>query len=333
MIDIAGGGLAGLSLGIGLRKKGVPVTVHEAGSYPRHRVCGEFISGVTPQTLEALGILDLFDTAKRHRTSAWYAKGRVMARPTLPYAAFGISRHCLDEALRKRFESLGGVLRSGSRLSGVPSDGWVWCTGRRPTKGKWIGLKCHVKGLSMATDLEMHLGENSYVGLASVENGLTNICGLFRLRREIRAENTLAAYLDASGLGYLAQRLAEAETIPASVSAVAGFELGWQNKTAGTFVLGDSLAMIPPFTGNGMSMAFESAETALGPLTDYAKGLISWSDARSLTESRLARRFGPRLFLAQLLHPFLTSSGGQAFLGTVAGTGLLPFRACFHFLR
>ena len=43
-VTIIGGGLAGLTLGIGLRQRGVPVTISEAGDYPRHRVCGEFIS-------------------------------------------------------------------------------------------------------------------------------------------------------------------------------------------------------------------------------------------------------------------------------------------------
>jgi 2-polyprenyl-6-methoxyphenol hydroxylase-like FAD-dependent oxidoreductase len=37
-ITIIGGGLAGLTLGIGLRHRGVPVKIFEAGSYPRHRV-------------------------------------------------------------------------------------------------------------------------------------------------------------------------------------------------------------------------------------------------------------------------------------------------------
>ena len=43
-VTIIGGGLAGLTLGIGLRQRNVPVTIREAGQYPRHRVCGEFIS-------------------------------------------------------------------------------------------------------------------------------------------------------------------------------------------------------------------------------------------------------------------------------------------------
>jgi 2-polyprenyl-6-methoxyphenol hydroxylase-like FAD-dependent oxidoreductase len=44
-ITIVGGGLAGLTLGIGLRRRGVPAALWEAGHYPRHRVCGEFICG------------------------------------------------------------------------------------------------------------------------------------------------------------------------------------------------------------------------------------------------------------------------------------------------
>ena len=56
-ITIVGGGLAGLTLGIGLLQRGVPVTVWEAGRYPRHRVCGEFISGRGSASLARLGLL------------------------------------------------------------------------------------------------------------------------------------------------------------------------------------------------------------------------------------------------------------------------------------
>ncbi|MFZ9874958.1 MAG: NAD(P)-binding protein, partial [Candidatus Methylacidiphilales bacterium] len=44
-VEIVGGGLAGLTLGLCLRQKGVPVDLFEAGTYPRHRVCGEYLSG------------------------------------------------------------------------------------------------------------------------------------------------------------------------------------------------------------------------------------------------------------------------------------------------
>ena len=57
-ITIVGGGLAGLALGVALRRNDVPVSVIEAGHYPRHRVCGEFISGEGLRVLDGLAVLD-----------------------------------------------------------------------------------------------------------------------------------------------------------------------------------------------------------------------------------------------------------------------------------
>lgn len=73
-ITIVGGGLAGLTLGVGLRQRGVPVAIHEAGHYPRHRVCGEFISGRGQATLARLGLRELFDQAGAvsARTTAFF---------------------------------------------------------------------------------------------------------------------------------------------------------------------------------------------------------------------------------------------------------------------
>ena len=59
-ITIVGGGLAGLTLGIGLRQRGVPVTIQEVGNYPRHRVCGEFICGRGLEVLRELGLHEKF---------------------------------------------------------------------------------------------------------------------------------------------------------------------------------------------------------------------------------------------------------------------------------
>ncbi len=70
-ITIAGGGLAGLSLGIALQSRGVAVTLHEASAYPRHRVCGEFISGVGRETLANLGIADCLNDATRLQSASW----------------------------------------------------------------------------------------------------------------------------------------------------------------------------------------------------------------------------------------------------------------------
>ncbi len=43
-VIIIGGGLAGLALAVDLKKSGYTVLVIEKGKYPRHKVCGEYIS-------------------------------------------------------------------------------------------------------------------------------------------------------------------------------------------------------------------------------------------------------------------------------------------------
>lgn len=333
MITIIGGGLAGLSLGVALRRRDVGVVLHEAGSYPRHRVCGEFICGVSAQTLETLGIRDLLDPAWPNRTMAWFSHGRRIYEGELPAAARGISRHALDDALRRRFEELGGHLRERSRRAAASAEGEVWCAGRIPTRGPWVGLKCHVTGLETTADLEMHLARRGYLGLARVEKGTVNVCGLFRAQPGLGGRNALLNHLRADGLSDLADRLQAAEIDESSLVAVAGFHLGWQPPAANFAVLGDACGMIPPFTGNGMSMAFESAETALGPLLAWSRGEASWTDATARLRRLLRDRFRRRMHLARFFHPFLTTHPGQTVLAGLARSGLLPVQPCFHALR
>ena len=334
-ITIAGGGLAGLSLAIALRRRDVPVTVLEAGSYPRHRVCGEFISGVTGGTLGNLGILDLFDNARRHSTLAWHERGKLLHRNTLPEPALGISRHDLDERLRLRFEDLGGHLETNTRAKPEPADGLVWAAGRRPRNGQWIGLKAHVRAIPMSSDLEMHAGRNGYAGLAGVEDGWVNVCGLFKIDRAIEAKGPelFAAYLEEGGNKALASQLRESEWREGSFSAVAGFELGKQPEVPGLLCLGDAESMIPPFTGNGMSMAFQAAEAAVHPLAEWAAGAACWDSTRSAITVALKKRFSRRLSTALFLHRVLLSDRGRTLLQTLSSARLLPFRPILSLVR
>lgn len=333
-ITIAGGGLAGLSLAIALRSRGVAVSLQEAGHYPRHRVCGEFISGVTSETLRALGIADLFDDARRHVSLAWHDRGRRFLTDRLPVPALGISRFVLDERLCERFTEFGGELHTGTRARPEPVDGFVWAAGRRPRPGRWVGLKAHVR-IPTNADLEMHSGTNGYAGLAGVEDGWTNVCGLFLLDREIPAKgaNLLPAYLEAGGNTQLAAAIRAAEWRDGSFSSVAGFELGPQPAVPGLLCLGDAESMIPPFTGNGMSMAFQAAECALDPLTAWSEDRMSWQETRVMIQHRLHRGFRRRLMTAALLHRALLHSGIRAALGSLAETGILPFRPLLPLVR
>lgn len=328
-VTVAGGGLAGLSLGIALLERGVAVTLHDAGTYPRHRVCGEFLSGVSDGVLRDLGISFALEDAVPLETSCWY-DGHAPLRE-LQVSGRGISRHLLDHRLQERFRELGGHLILNSRIQ--PREGVVWAAGRTRTSSEWIGLKAHFAGLEVSHDLEMHAGNASYVGLARIERGLVNVCGLFRKRR-ISGERDaalLGRYLRDCGLEKLADRLAAGRHVAGSFCGVAGIAFGVTAQRF--FSIGDAAAMIPPFTGNGMSMAIESAHHAVDPVMGYACGRLSWEEAESANRRTATRAFGKRMMLARLLHPVVSKGSNARFLRRTRIGRFLPFGLLYRLLR
>ena len=308
-VIIAGGGLAGLSLGIALRNRGVPVRLIEASTYPRHRVCGEFVSGVSDSELRSLGIADLFRDAQRHRGTSWHEGNRELLRASLPEDARGLSRYRLDALLAERLVELGGELITGQRFSGG-GDGIVFATGRPRRESHWVGLKAHYESLDLATDLEIHMGCGAYVGMTRIENGRVNVCGLFRRTKPVTGgdsrEQMLPLALEEVAMPAVAVRLRAARVDAASIKGVNQFFLGWQRRVdEGDVRIGDSASIIPPFTGNGMSMAFQSALLAVDPLLDWAKGTANWRDAAARIRDGQLKRFASRLRWSWVLHGLL----------------------------
>ena len=332
-LTIAGGGLAGLSLGIALRLRGVPVRLIEAASYPRHRVCGEFISGIADAELDALGIRDLFTHAQRHTTTAWFDGERPMWSRVLPAPAYGLSRYFLDAALAERFSKLGGELRCGERFDGN-GEGIVWAAGRTKQKSEWLGIKAHFDDLALDADLEIHLNDGGYIGLTRVENGRVNVCGLFRRREAVSGGHALIAATRDAGLARLAGRLSDARPVEGSLKGVSHFFLGWQReRDDGRVTIGDSAAMIPPFTGNGMTMAFQSALAAAEPLVRWSAGVIEWDEAAAEIRHAHRRHFARRLAWARLLQSLLLHRLGRRFAAMLLSLGVVRFETLYRKVR
>ncbi|MEY4940601.1 MAG: hypothetical protein RIQ93_2336 [Verrucomicrobiota bacterium] len=337
-IEIIGGGLAGLSLGAALARAGVPVVIFEAGDYPRHRVCGEFITGLAPPTMARLGLSHVFAKALPHLDVAWFHGALGSGSQRLPAPALALSRHVLDAELAAAFVAAGGDLRTGMRVVDTSSaPGRVFATGRRVGRPAWLGLKFHVRELAVAPGLELHLGAQGYAGLTRVDHATTNVCGLFRQRGLTgRGPDLLLGYLRASGLEHLAKRLAGGVIDAASCCAVAalGFDPSIRAlKQPGRIELGDTAAMIPPFTGHGMAMAFQSAETAFASLLAFARGESDWAATCHATQVALHGRFRMRLMSAHILHPFLLRPAPQRWFAALSRCGLLPFRTLYHLLH
>lgn len=342
-ITIIGGGLAGLTLGIGLRRRGVPVVVWEAGDYPRHRVCGEFISGRGQQVLTQLGLRDDFEKAGavESHSVAFFAGTNGSPARKLAEPALCLSRYRMDALLAGEFQRLDGELRDRSRWpkKDFSTEGIVRATGRRscPTENgwRWFGLKVHARGIALKADLEMHALPDGYLGIGRTSGGAVNVCGLFRRRTDGTGSEKIGIQTLRGPAGtHLHDRLAAAEFDEDSFCSVAGLTLRPQRAMArNECCIGDAITMTPPVTGNGMSMSFESAQIAIEPLANFSAGKCSWNDARKRIAAECDTAFKGRLAWAGRLQWMMFNIAPRPLLGAMALRSEWLWRLMFSHTR
>ncbi|MCD8534246.1 MAG: hypothetical protein LR011_05425, partial [Verrucomicrobia bacterium] len=196
---------------------------------------------------------------------------------------------------------------------------------------KWVGLKAHLTHTPPIDHLQLHRVPLGYIGVSPIENGHINVCGLFDFTslhpKPDNLHATLLGSLDHSPLGTLIRSgtlesdsfcsISNLNLIPASLHSLPH---EWR--------IGDSFSMIPPFTGNGMSMAMESARIALPYVLNAFLRQASWSTQRTHFHQRLSRHFRPRLTAAHYLHKSLLTPQ----LGPFLFTHLPRSRPLFHAL-
>lgn len=336
-VHIIGGGLAGLTLGLRLRMWGVPVELFESGSYPRHRVCGEYLSGRGYDFLRSL-VPEEALTQAGARTSVGlrvYRGSRSLGGRTLPRPALCLSRHRLDQLLANLFSASGGRLHLQNRQKPTTGEGWVTATGRQPAvreEGwRWIGLKAHALDLALDQDLEMHLTPHGYVGLCAVEENRVNVCGLFRTRATVPdLAHRWRNWLEGEPGSALHRRLHGARWDEDSFSSVSALSLQPRRAVEQPGVrVGDALTMIPPLTGNGMSMAIEGAYVSAGILAEWSRGHIDWAACSLRVGRTLDQAFSSRLRWARWLQQAILHPCGQPVVWRLST--ILPFVPQFLF--
>ena len=117
------------------------------------------------------------------------------------------------------------------------------------------------KNVALLADLEMHASPTGYVGFCRLGDGEVNVCGLFRQSADKPAlPQPWTDALRGQPGTLLWDRLADAVFERDSCCSVAGLSLRpGRAVSRSECCIGDAITMIPPVTGNGMSMAFEAA--------------------------------------------------------------------------
>ena len=304
-VTIIGGGLAGLCNAIHLSKCGKNVVLIEKNAYPKHKVCGEYISN---EVLPYLAFLDInpfdFGAVKIKKFQLSTTKSKLISAK-LPLGGFGISRYTLDLALSEKAKENGVVIIQDTVLNTVFSEGVftiktkenntftskvaIGAFGKRSLldvkmerafiqqKAPYLGVKIHVKGDFPADLVALHNFKGGYCGVSKVENNAINLCYItnfssFKKHKNIQDFQEQVVFKNK----FLKEIYLNSEAIfenPITISQIS-FET---KKPVENHVLmcGDSAGMIHPLCGNGMSMAIQSAQIASKLILNYLNGFLS----------------------------------------------------------
>jgi menaquinone-9 beta-reductase len=266
-IRVVGAGPAGSAAAIAALSEVATVRISERARSARHKVCGEFISPEAFPVLQSLGVWEDFirlGPARIHRCVLHF--GSRAKQWTLPEPAYGLSRLELDRLLLERAARAGATICRGEvfQASEMPTGAaLILATGRRsgPAHGsRLFGFKAHFEG---PTDdaVELFLGRSSYIGVNTVEQNLTNVCG-------IATEDVLRSYgfrIDdfIFGAGPVAERLRPlSRCMPWLTVGPLTFS---RLKCAGgenLYPAGDALGFVDPFTGSGILNALLTGRMA-----------------------------------------------------------------------
>lgn len=312
---IIGGGVAGSTAAIQLARAGKCVVLVEKEAAPRDKVCGEFLSQEAIQYLFKLGI-DLGSIGAVPIRRIRLASDELKSEAALPFSACSLSRKVLDESLIELAAKAGAKIIRGSRVhvldalanghfSARLSNGLVLesqqailATGKHNLRG-WerakgkqndlLGFKMHWRlsqnSLSRLDDgVDLIIFPSGYCGLQQIEDGWANL-GLL-IKRSVFAEqyrhwDHLISHL-CSASNYLSTYLADAQPRWKSPLAVSDIPYGYIcGEAERIWRVGDQAAVIPSFSGSGISIALHTALLAASAIVDERSPLEYYRRLRS----------------------------------------------------
>jgi flavin-dependent dehydrogenase len=335
-VIIIGGGLAGLTAAIHLSKVGLEVVVFEKNAYPKHKVCGEYISKEVLPYLEWLGIsMSELKPSNISKIIFSTANGKII-NGNLPLGGFGISRYLFDEHLYQKavangcqfiqetvedihFEDDTFTVNASNNIV-FKSHIVIGAFGKRSNidqkmhrnfitkKSPWLAVKSHYSGNFPDDAVGLYNFKGGYCGVSKVENNDINVCYLadyktFKNYKNIEAYQNEVVSANPH-LKVIFENMTSLFDKPLTIS-----QISFEKKDAienHILMVGDGAGMIHPFCGNGMAMAIHSAKIVSELVEKYHVGEIK---LRSELEKKykeawnfnFAKRLDTGRFLARIL--------------------------------
>jgi flavin-dependent dehydrogenase len=361
---IVGAGPAGSAAAVTLAQRGRRVLVLEKDRFPRHKVCGAFLSGAARPLLERLGVAEAVAACAPETIT----EGSVHLRDgssvdfRLPAAAIGLSRFAFDDLLARRAGEAGAEVRFGTRVvSAARADGIFRLgitTGEKQEElearavigawGRWDALdRAFDRGFlrrsrrflgwsrdwrgetaTLARGVRLYLFRGGYCGLSRVEGGTVNLAGI--VSEQARA---------AAGQGWEAVLERARSENPALDRDLSGLEPGplgflgtgpvfFTAKTPaekGVLMAGDAAGVLDPFSGEGQSAALASGILAAETVEAALSGAIPLERLCPAYTRAWRSRFARRFGWSALFRTLMLDPRFATVAARVAGARLVRF--------
>jgi flavin-dependent dehydrogenase len=328
-VAIVGAGPGGSTLAALLARRGYSVALIDRDTFPRDKLCGEFLSYDALPIIDALGVRGELDGRRAPEIRSCRVVGRNRSYTfDFPHPAKGVSRMLLDDALF-RCAAANGAQTITATATAVTHDSVTFDEGvvyARVIAGAWgrwgrfdqqlrrafvrdrshrnFGFKRHyIRDEGRGTrdqptgTIELYSFAHGYLGVNDVEDGITNICGLVHASRLEGHKGRWDAFVETIRAEEKPLDDLYARHTPAQDGFLSSEPVIFRTRSAvedGIFMIGDASGVIDPLTGNGMAMALQSALVAV-PFIAAALGNGDRQRSEDAYRSRHAEIFARRI--------------------------------------
>jgi flavin-dependent dehydrogenase len=362
---VVGAGPAGSSAAAVLAGLGRAVLLLEKDAFPRHKVCGEFLSADALVSLERIGAREAVEgeSAERMSRGALHLSTGRTVTFRLPATALGISRFTLDDVLARRASEAGADVRFTARvLAAEPlarKEFRVRFVHRQTERevdalavigawGRWDALdrtlergflarRSRFYGWSrdfggdagfLRGEVRLYLFPGGYCGLSRVENGAVNLAGVVSEEVRKRARGAWSSVVEWArhGNARLDSDLARLEPGPIGFLGTGPVFFTRKPPTEnGLLMAGDAAGVIDPFSGEGQASALASGILAAESAERLLSGELSREECARAYAEEWRRRFARRFAWSAAFRRLILSQRIGAIAGRLAGERLVRF--------